>query len=58
MKYLFRNNRIFGLALLIATLGLAPASFAAEPNYSVSYHTVEVDGVNIFYREAGNPAKS
>ncbi|MHA1566494.1 MAG: alpha/beta fold hydrolase [Alphaproteobacteria bacterium] len=56
MKPLSKNNLIYSLVLLLAATGLAPATFAAEPTHNVSYRNVEIDGVNIFYREAGNPA--
>ncbi len=56
MKRLANNYLIYSLALLFAATGLAPATFAAEPTHNVSYRNVEIDGVNIFYREAGNPA--
>ena len=56
MQRLSKNNLIYSLVLLIAVTGLAPAAFAADPAHNVSYRNVEIDGVNIFYREAGNPA--
>jgi pimeloyl-ACP methyl ester carboxylesterase len=37
-------------------LGMMQAVMAAEQTNPVSYKTVEIDGVEIFYREAGNPA--
>jgi pimeloyl-ACP methyl ester carboxylesterase len=39
---------------MIVTGGLAGATLAANPTYDVSYKTVEIDDVEIFYREAGN----
>lgn len=39
-----------------ATLLLQPSA-RAEDATRVTYHTAKVDGVNIFYREAGDPAK-
>lgn len=42
-----------GLALAIALFSLQAAAAAEPPR--VTYHTVKVDGVNIFYREAGSP---
>ena len=48
------------VALVVATLlGLAVASAgptSAAPGSPTRYRTVEVDGVRIFYREAGDPA--
>jgi pimeloyl-ACP methyl ester carboxylesterase len=41
--------------LLIVTAGLAQATLAAEPSHNVRYLTIEIDGVDIFYREAGDP---
>lgn len=44
---------VFGFAPL-ADAGAAPqAAAAAKPASAISYRTVNVDGVNIFYREAG-----
>lgn len=43
--------------LLLTTLGLALASAEAQAETStgVRYQTVSIDGLDIFYREAGNP---
>ncbi len=43
------------LISLIFNLGFATTSFAAQPLNAVSYKTVTIDGLDIFYREAGNP---
>jgi pimeloyl-ACP methyl ester carboxylesterase len=45
------------LALLIATPLISPTAQAAvaQPATEVRYHTVEADGLKIFYREAGKP---
>jgi len=43
------------LLLGFAASALASIAHAAEPTGQVSYHTVDVDGVDIFYREAGDP---
>ncbi|MEE9411729.1 MAG: alpha/beta hydrolase, partial [Methylococcales bacterium] len=40
---------------LIFNLGFTTTSFAAQPVNTVSYKTVTIDGLDIFYREAGNP---
>jgi pimeloyl-ACP methyl ester carboxylesterase len=49
-------NRIPRLILLLA-LGLAPIASGAEPTEAVvSHRTLDVDGVEIFYREAGPKA--
>ena len=40
---------------LIFNLGFAATSFAAQAVNGVSYKTVNIDGIDIFYREAGNP---
>jgi pimeloyl-ACP methyl ester carboxylesterase len=55
MKRATRKNLIFAFLFLVGTAGLAQAALAATPTYDVSYHTTEIDGVEIFYREAGNP---
>jgi pimeloyl-ACP methyl ester carboxylesterase len=43
------------LVSLIFNLGFSKTSFAAQPINSVNYKTVTIDGLDIFYREAGNP---
>ncbi len=47
--------RILFIGLLLS-FGLVQATFAAEAFGGVSYKTVTIDGLDIFYREAGNPA--
>lgn len=50
------NMKVLPLAFsLLLGLGMTQAANAAEQSSTVSYHTVEVDGVDIFYRQAGNP---
>jgi len=46
---------IFSWLLLLALPGLSATSMAADATSKVRYHTINVDGVDIFYREAGNP---
>jgi len=43
------------LVSLMFSIGYAKTSFAAQPQSSVKYKTVTVEGQDIFYREAGNP---
>jgi pimeloyl-ACP methyl ester carboxylesterase len=43
------------LVSLIFNIGLSLNSFAAEQSSAVHYKTVTIDGLDIFYREAGNP---
>ena len=52
-----KQKPIISLILLTLYLvfGLGRAVTAAEPAHPVSYRTVEIDNVEIFYREAGNP---
>ena len=40
---------------LLFSFGLVQANYAAEAFGGVSYKTVTIDGLDIFYREAGNP---
>jgi len=40
---------------LLLNIGLVQATCAVEAVSSVSYKTVSIDGLDIFYREAGNP---
>jgi pimeloyl-ACP methyl ester carboxylesterase len=53
-----KQKPIISLILISLYLffGLGRAVTAAEPAHPVSYRTVEIDNVEIFYREAGNPA--
>src|SRR5277367_5523627 len=39
--------------VLIATLGMDAPKKDNAMEYPVSYHTIKVDGLSIFYREAG-----
>lgn len=48
----FLRNVFIGLLL---SFGPGQATFAAEAFGGVSYKTVTIDGLDIFYREAGNP---
>jgi len=43
------------LISVIFNFGLSQTIYASEPAYGVKYKTVKVDGLDIFYREAGNP---
>jgi len=47
---------IGALALLVGSLTFQTNLFAANAP-TVTYHTAKVDGVNIFYREAGEPSR-
>ena len=47
---------IGALALTLGSLTFSSQSTAATP-YQVTYHTAHVDGLNLFYREAGDPAR-
>lgn len=40
---------------VIFNLGLSQRLYASEPENDVKYKTVKIDGIDIFYREAGNP---
>jgi pimeloyl-ACP methyl ester carboxylesterase len=42
-------------ALLIAGLSITGTTYAQTDTNAVHYQTVEIDGVDIFYREAGSP---
>jgi len=43
------------LISVIFNLGISQTSYASEPANGVKYKTVKIDGLDIFYREAGNP---
>jgi len=55
MTHVTPKNLIYSFLLLAGIAATAQTSLATEPANEVSYHTIEVDGVDIFYREAGNP---
>lgn len=44
-----------GLMTLFMSVGLSQSAFAKEHIYDVQYKTVDIDGLDIFYREAGDP---
>jgi len=52
-----KNNlkNITALALAAGSLAVQPGAFAAGT--APTYHTAKIDGLNLFYREAGNPAR-
>ena len=43
------------LVSVIFNLGLSQTAYAAESVSGIKYKTVTIDGLDIFYREAGNP---
>lgn len=43
------------LISVIFNLGLSQAIYASESANGIKYKTVKIDGLDIFYREAGNP---
>jgi len=43
------------LLSLILNTGFSASSFAAQASGGIQYKTVKIDGLDIFYREAGNP---
>jgi pimeloyl-ACP methyl ester carboxylesterase len=49
-------NYFVALALTTGSLAVQNNSFAGEVN-RVTYHTNKIDGLNIFYREAGDPSR-
>ncbi len=44
----------FGLVLAVGQAGSLRAQTVADAIASVRYHTIEIDGVEVFYREAGS----
>lgn len=42
--------------ILLLVIALSSTAFAAKDSSSITYNTVEIDGVEIFYREAGDPS--
>lgn len=67
MTYRNLKNVLFASAASISAVTLAPAAtFAADTNTAVHYvaptattvhKTIEIDGLNILYREAGDPSR-
>ena len=56
MKLAFLNN--FGSALMAAALLMPVGAMATNPvNSDVQFKSAQIDGLNIAYREAGDPAK-
>ena len=52
------NHTILSIALLVATFSFAKAEGGGkDKSYPTLHKTVEVNGLEIFYREAGNPNK-
>ena len=52
------NRTILSIALLVATFSFAKAEGGGkDKSYPTLHKTVEVNGLEIFYREAGNPNK-
>lgn len=43
------------LLSLVLNAGFSASSFAAQASRGIQYKTVKIDGLDIFYREAGNP---
>jgi len=43
------------LISVIFNFGVSQTLYASEADYGVKYKTVKIDGLDIFYREAGNP---
>ena len=55
---MFGNTRKHSIAALVAILmglNVAPAMGQTTDTPQVRYRTVEIDGLDIFYREAGDP---
>jgi pimeloyl-ACP methyl ester carboxylesterase len=56
MKLYSAKTSLLSILYLAIVFGMMQAAVAADEANPVSYKTIEVDGVEIFYREAGNPA--
>jgi pimeloyl-ACP methyl ester carboxylesterase len=48
---------ILNIAILALTVVSMPYSSSAQSNTSVTYKTIKIDGLDIFYREAGDKSK-
>jgi len=49
-------NTIGALAVAVGSF-LSPLNLFAADTPAITYHTVKVDGLNLFYREAGEPSR-
>ena len=49
------NSRLYLLVLLLVAAPSALGQTSPKPSTSVTYNTTKVEGLDIFYREAGNP---
>ena len=62
MTHLKQFSLMLGVALLATPIAAEPAEAASSAAYSIPatpihYRTIKVDGLDIFYREAGDPKK-
>ena len=50
---------VFAAALIVAfwAVGTADAQISKQTKSNISYNTAQIDGLNIFYREAGDKSK-
>jgi alpha-beta hydrolase superfamily lysophospholipase len=48
------THKVFLLALLLSAIGMYFGTYAHLASAATSYNTVEINGVNVFYREAGD----
>ena len=55
-KTLWRIYAVVGVVIFLS-IGTAQAQTSKTMNSVVTYYTVKVDGVNVFYREAGDKSK-
>ena len=55
MKSQSINTAFFWLVCLLLVAAVVHSPARADESFGVAYRTVSVDGVDIFYREAGNP---
>jgi hypothetical protein len=57
MKTRQKDYILMGIFYLILGIGIFSLPAKADESTSVSYHTVSIENVDIFYREAGNPER-
>ncbi len=55
MKTQFTSKILLPIAFLFFGLGRVGMALAADQTHPISYKTVEIENVEIFYREAGDP---
>lgn len=57
MRKLIIDKTLVGLTFLMLGVAIVGSKASADTSFGISYRTITVDDVEIFYREAGNPER-